>query len=161
MTQPLKPPPTLEACRVLEYAILDRSAQYSGHSNLFRGAKEVGPVPCLAIGESGGGSEWLLFHCDSDWTVLGIEGCESVAKAKASAEEVYRGVTPLWTDAHVTKEEAAKHIDSLSDATRCNFCGRTPLEFENPRFIEKNGSWICQSCVMSCYELLQEDAKGT
>jgi hypothetical protein len=160
MTEHLKPPPTLEACRVLEYAILDSSVRFSGHSNLFRGEKEVGPVPRLAICERAGGGEYFLFHCDNDWTVLGIEAYESIAQARISAEEVYPGAAALWIDPHVTTQEAAMHLDELWDDRRCNLCGKTPLQFENPRFIEKNGTWIYESCVKSCYELLQEDAEG-
>jgi hypothetical protein len=81
--------------RVLEYAILDESVTYSGHSSLFVGnvkehLKELGPVPRLAIAQDLKTGEIMLLHCDQDWEVLGLGGnYDSVAKAKASAERAY------------------------------------------------------------------------
>ena len=41
---------------------------------------------------------------------------------------------------------------------KCNFCGRFLIELPAPgRMIQKDDSWICESCIRSCYELLQED----
>lgn len=60
------PPPLIEGARVLQYALLDRTVTYSGHSRLFVGGKEVGPVPRLAIGKAMSDGKVLLFHCDND-----------------------------------------------------------------------------------------------
>jgi len=159
MPEVLKPPPTIACSRVLEYAILNDSVRYSGRSNLFSGDTEVGPVPCLAICQSLTRSELFLFHCDHDWSVLGTEARASVNAAKAAADEIYAGVSGLWIDAHVTEDEAAKHIDEMLG--RCSFCNRSPLDFEgNPRFIQKNDTWICESCVRDCFELLRLDDQG-
>jgi hypothetical protein len=152
------PPPTLECSRVLEYAILDEPIRYSGHSNLFVGDKEVGPVPCLAICQRGKGPRVFLFHCDRDWTILGTSGRDSLHAAKDAAERIYPGVSSAWIDAHITEEDAAKHINEIwGGGQRCVFCKRTPTDFENPRFIQKNDAWICDSCVRACYELLQSE----
>lgn len=161
MTQALRPPPTLACRRVLEFAVLGESASYSGHSNLFRGDSEVGPVPCLAICQDAKGTGVLVLHCDRDWTILGIEARVSLQDAKSSAEETYAGVSSLWVDAHVTEEEAAKHVDEILGGQRCSLCKRTPLDFQgNHRFIQKNDAWVCEYCVKTCYELLQMDEQG-
>ena len=45
MTSPQKPPPLAAGGRLLEYAVLDERATYSGHSYLFVDGNELGPVP--------------------------------------------------------------------------------------------------------------------
>ena len=157
MTETLKPPPTLASCRVVVYAIVDQSVSYSGHGRLFRNGEEVGPVPPLAIGQSLKGSGFRVFYCDRDWNIVFAEKQESLERAKASAEEIYPGVSALWLDAHVSEEEAAKHLEEIWGPHRCNFCGRTPLELQDVRMVEKNGARICASCVNAAYEALREE----
>ncbi len=161
MIETSKPPPTLAGCRVLKYAILDNSVSYSGHNRMFRGNEEVALVPCLAIGQNSKEPGVTLFLCDRDWTVVFSSTSASVEDAKSYAEDNYPGISAFWTDAHVTEPEAARHLEEIWGPMRCNFCGKTPLEFESPRFIEKNGAWICEACVRVCYELLQEDDQGS
>ena len=155
----LKPPPTIGFYRVVEYAILDESISYHGHGGLFGGKKEVGPVPCLAICMVGKGPGVLLLHCNHDWTVRGISERESLGAARDFAEQIYPGVSSFWIDAHVTEEEAAKHLKELGNG-QCIFC-KSALDGENSRFIQKNDVWICESCVKECYELLQSDIQST
>jgi hypothetical protein len=84
MTRTLRnPPPVLDSARLLDYAVLDESVSYSGHSSLFVDGKELGPVPCLAICQALDGAGVLLFHCSDDWTVLGAAEYLSVAEAKS------------------------------------------------------------------------------
>ncbi|MBZ5523619.1 MAG: hypothetical protein LAP21_15400 [Acidobacteriia bacterium] len=92
--------------------------------------------------------------------MLGTAGRDSLRAAKDAAERIYSGVASVWIDAHVTEEEAAKHLDEIWGGQRCHLCKRTPLDFENPRFIQKNDVWICDSCVKACYELLQSESTG-
>lgn len=157
MLEGIKPPPTLDCCRVLAYAIVDDSVRYTGQGMLFVGDQEVGPVPRLAICQDGESGRVFLFYCGHDWTTLASSGAISPEAAKNTAERMYAGVSALWIDALVTEEEAAKHLDEIWSGWRCNFCGRRPIDFENPRFITKNGAWICDSCVRACYEVLQSD----
>jgi hypothetical protein len=70
MSEKVAPPPVLHCARLLYYAVLDSSVEFTGRSLLFVDGKELGPVPCLAICE--GEAETLLFHCSSDWSVLGL-----------------------------------------------------------------------------------------
>ena len=57
--------------RVLEYAIVDSSVQFTGKLHLFHGDTRVGPVPGLAICRDSRMEELLLFHCDENWNVVG------------------------------------------------------------------------------------------
>jgi hypothetical protein len=160
MKEALKPPPTLACTRVLEYAVLDDSVIYSGHSNLFVGNEELGPVPRLAICHDESGPGFFLHHCDEEWNILATERYDTLTKAKASAEGTYFGVSAVWVDAGITEQEATKHLDEIWGGQKCNFCKRRPIDFDNPKFIQKNGAWICDSCVQTCYELLQSDTQG-
>lgn len=96
-----KPPPLLGSGRVLEYAIVDESVTFSGHSSLFvgnatTGLKELGQARCLAITQDLKTGEIALLHCGAEWDLLGTGGdYASVEKAKASAERAYRGITAL------------------------------------------------------------------
>ena len=160
MASTLKPPPTLDCCRVLEYAILDKSVRYSGHSHLYAGETEVGPVPRLAICEENiegkKRSGVLLLHCGHDWTSIGCAAYASVQEARQSAEQSYPGVSALWVDAHVSEEEAAHHLQELWKPMSCRLCGKMPFQ-TNERFIERDGSFICESCIRASHELLRED----
>jgi len=64
---PETPPstPVIDCSRLLCYAIVDNTVQFSGRTLLFVDGKELGRVPCLAICENKKLSEVLLFHCDS------------------------------------------------------------------------------------------------
>ena len=155
MSGPLKPPPALDQCRVLQYAILDASATYSGHSDLYVGDKEVGPVPRLAICQEGKGDEVLLLHCDDSWESLGATAYSTIEEARAKAERIYPGVSKLWIDANVSEEQAAAYLDEYWSSHRCSFCGRDPRQFE--KVIEKNNVRICGSCVKDAYDMMRED----
>lgn len=155
MSGPLKPPPALDQCRVLQYAILDASAAYSGHSNLFSDGKEVGPVPRLAIcQEKTGRPEVLLLHCDGDWESLGATAYATVSEARERAEKIYPGVNKLWIDSDFSEQDAAKYLDDLWSSHRCSFCGRDPRQFE--KVVEKNNVRICEFCVRDAYDLMRK-----
>lgn len=151
---PSNPPPVLANARVLEYAALGKNVSYSGHSSLFVGGKELGPVPCLAICQPFDGTETLILHCDSSWNVLGIAGYTSVAEAKKHAERIYPGVSARWTKSHVTDAEARRHRKEQSGDLRCSFCGKRPEEVK--QLIEKGGVHICDSCVIELHRMLSE-----
>jgi len=89
------PPADYLGGRLLEYAVLDKRASYSGHSHLFVGGKELGPVPRLALSQLPEG-EVLLAHCDDGWEVLGVAGYPSMGRAKRRAERIYPGVSACW-----------------------------------------------------------------
>lgn len=155
-----KPPPVLGNARILEYAVLDESVTYSGHSSLFvgnvtEGLKELGPVPCLAIAQDLKTGEIILMHCDQDWDPLGLSGrYASVADAKARAERTYHGVSSCWIDAKITQEEALKYRDEVWAEHKCSFCGKIPPDFD--MMIERDNARICDSCVEEFHNILTE-----
>ena len=98
--KPSSPPPVLDSARVLNYVIIGEEIKFSGRSLLFVDGKELGPVPCLAICEERETGGVLLFHCKSDWTVLGCSAHASISEAQKRAEHVYRGSSTRWVDAN-------------------------------------------------------------
>jgi hypothetical protein len=139
------PPPVLDCARVIEFAVLDESVGYSGRSLLFVDGKELGPVPCLAICKFKAEEEFLLFHCDRDWTVLGFSVHNSLAEAKRRADGVYPGISSVWVDAHVSEDEAERHLDKLFGGNRCSFCGKRADQVD--RLIQNGEAKICNHCV--------------
>jgi hypothetical protein len=155
-----KPPPVLGNARVLEYAVLDESVTYTGHSSLFvgnvnEGLKELGPVPCLAIAQDLKTGEITLMHCDQDWDLLGLGGTyDSIADAKARAERTYHGVSSRWIDAKVIEQEALKYRDEVWADERCSFCDKIPPDFN--MMIKRKDVRICNSCIEEFHKMLQE-----
>lgn len=149
-----KPPPVLDCARVLEYAVLDDSVSFSGRTLLFVDGKELDPVPCLAICQNLNQAEILLFHCDSDWTVLGTGGYDSVSAAKNRAERIYPGVSSCWVSAHVSEREASKYLDEIWGDQRCSFCGKRPDEVE--ALVGRGKAYICDRCIGEFHEDLHQ-----
>src|SRR5258708_11927337 len=118
------PPPALGCARVIEYAVLDESVGYTGRPTIFVGDEELGRVQRLAICDDKKSSRVLLLHCDEDWDARAISGFETVSEAKNHAERRYPGVSAQWIDAHVSEEEAERHLDEMFGDNRCSFCGK-------------------------------------
>src|SRR5262249_17431985 len=160
-SEPSGPPGILFGGRVLEYAVLDDRAAYSGHSYLFVDGKELGPVPRLAICQSAEG-EILLIHCDDEWAVLGVAQFASIAEAKKRAERTYPGVTACWVSAPSKGENHGSDELETWAAERCSFCGKRPDQVR--RMIEAGNTQvegtarICDSCIIECYEMLEKGA---
>lgn len=150
----VKPPPVLMDARVLEYAVLDETVTYSGHSSLFIDGAELGPVPCLAICQGLDEPDSFLLHCHSNWDVLGIASYSSPQESKRRAERIYPGVSHCWVDAGVSEQEALAYREEVSSALQCGFCGKGPDQAR--QVIEKNGSRICSDCIEEIYNALQE-----
>lgn len=155
-----KPPPVLGNARVIEYAILDESVTYSGHSSLFvgkpdEGLKELGPVPCLAIAKDLKTGEIALLHCDEEWDLLGFGGgYQSVERAKASAERAYHGISSRWIGAQITEQEALKYRDQVWVEERCSFCDKIPPDFN--MMIKRKDVRICDACIEEFHKMLHE-----
>jgi hypothetical protein len=154
---PLEPPPVLAATRVLEYAVLDDTVRYSGHSSLFVGGKELGPVPRLAICQEAETAKVALLHCDDEWQMLGVAEYASVADAKEKAERIYPGVSKRWIDRKVTEEEAAVYLDREFEEEKCSFCGR--LAFDIERMVVQGGARICNICIKEFHARLNPKPK--
>ena len=146
------PPPVLNSARVLAYAVIDESVQWTGRQRLYLGDKEVGPVPCLALCQNigGGTKDILVFHCDNDWEVLGVTGGDTVDLAKAGAERAYRGVTAKWVEINVSVETAEAWMNENCEKITCSFCDRQVDEFTS--LVESKASVrICNHCVGEFY----------
>jgi hypothetical protein len=155
------PPPAIDSARVLAYAILGDSVQWTGRQKLFHGGKEVGPVPCLALCENAWGDwkEIHIFHCNAEWDVLGAGGASTLEEAQASAERSYRGIGEKWVFLNTTKEEAREWIRKESADVLCSFCDRIPAEMN--KMISGKSASICNYCAAELHGLMERDAKGT
>ena len=142
---PSPPPPVLDCARLLHYAVLDAGVEFSGRSLLFVDGKELGAVPCLAICEEPKTLGVYLFHCASDWHVLGCSAHQSVSDAKDRAEGVYHGVSTRWVEANVSRDAAEKYLNELFAEQRCNICGKRPDEVDS--LIQSGSTLICNHCI--------------
>ncbi len=145
MTSEPLPPPVLDCARVIEYAVLNESVGYAGRTLLFVDGKELGQVPCLAICEDKKPPGVMLFHCNSEWTVLGCSAHGSIAEAKDRAERIYPGLSARWVNAHVTEAQAERYLDELFDDARCSFCGKRADQVG--QLFEGDRVRICNHCI--------------
>jgi hypothetical protein len=98
MSRPIQPPPAeLDSANVLAYAVVDETVEYTGRITLYVDGKLVDPVPRLVIAHNQHvPHDYLLFHCNSEWEVLGAGGYASLAEAERSAEIAYAGISKKW-----------------------------------------------------------------
>jgi hypothetical protein len=153
-----KPPPVLASGRVLEYAILDESVGYSAKSRVFVQGLELGRVPRLVIAEGLESADVLLLYCDDEWSVLAAAGKRSASHAKARAERTYPGVSRLWVEAGVSKEQAIAYAEEESRDFKCSFCGRRPDQVRN--LLAHGAARICNLCVAEFTRRLATEREG-
>jgi ClpX C4-type zinc finger protein len=162
METSVAPPPVLDMARVIAYAIVDASVQWTGRQTLFISGKELGPVPRLALCQnvSGNLKDILVFHCSDEWDVLGCSGGDTLEAAKASAERAYRGITDRWIFTNVTEEQAVAWMKEHHKDMSCSFCNRAPGDFD--RLIEsKSGTVrVCNYCIDEHYKWIHEPSDG-
>jgi len=140
------PPPILDSARVVLYALVG-DLVYRPHNRLYRGNTLVERVPSLAICENLGDDVGpMLFHCDGDWTVLGVIGGDSVESCKSAAAKRYPGVENRWIDRGVSAEDALNYYDSLPGNNSCSFCGKRPFQIQGG-FADGKDARICKECV--------------
>jgi|SRR5215475_3168649 len=149
----MKPPPVIDNCRVLLYAEVPDALAFSGHTSIFVKGMELGRVPCLAIGTQASG-EYLLFHCDRNWSVLGCSEHGSISEAQQYCEKVYPGLSRSWIETNVTESMATEFLKEIWKDQDCSFCGKIPPEIE--QLVEKSGVRICDGCIREFYALLDE-----
>lgn len=155
------PPPALDSARVIAYAIVDDSVQWTGRQKLFHDGKEMGPVPCLALCQNAWG-DWKdihIFHCNADWEVLASGGASTLEEAQATAERAYRGINAKWVFVNTTEQEAREWIRKESPDMLCSFCERIPAEMKK-LITGKSGS-ICNYCAAELHALMERDTKDT
>jgi hypothetical protein len=143
---PEVPPPVLDYARVLAYAMVPPDALYVERRTLYRGSELIGRVPCLAICQNFGEDEVLMFHCDSDWKVLGVVGAaRSVDEAKATIQMSYPNLAGKWLDLNVSEAQARAYLRTTFPDDECSFCERQLHEVKQ-LFVGENGR-ICDLCV--------------
>jgi hypothetical protein len=147
MTSADAPPPVIDMARVIAYAVVDDSVQWTGRQTIFVGREELGPVPRLALAQNVTGElkDVLIFHCNDQWEVLGVSGGATLEEAKSRAERAYRGITAKWIDRNVSIEEAKAWIEENYDHIFCFFCGRSPGEFQS--LVTGKLASICNVCI--------------
>jgi hypothetical protein len=145
------PPPVLDMARVLAYAIVDDSVQWTGRQTIFVGGEELGPVPCLALAQSISGElkDVLTFHCNEQWDVLGVSGGDTLEEAEARADRAYRGIGERWIERNTSVEKAQAWILENNCHVICFFCGRHPGEFQS--LVTGKLATICDVCVGELY----------
>jgi hypothetical protein len=154
-----KPPPTLDCAQVIEFAIVDNTVTFEQRNTLNVDGKWLGEVPGLAICRNLDEAEFMLFHCDHHWQVLGVAaGYGSVEEARAKAERSYHGISAKWVASGYTREEASKYLEAQFEDQSCSFCGRTPLQFEA---IAGDSVRICNHCVDSFHEIMHRTNEET
>jgi ClpX C4-type zinc finger protein len=155
------PPPVLDRARVIAYAVLDDSVQWTGRQKLFVGGKELGPVPRLALCQNVEGNlkDILVFHCNDEWDVLGVSGGKTLEAAKASAERAYRGVGAKWISTNVTEDEAKSWIEKNCADVSCSFCDRTLDDYQHLVGNKAGSVRICNYCIDEYYALIRKPAE--
>ncbi len=154
-----RPPPTLDCARVIEYAITDESVTFEQRYTLNVGGEWLGEVANLAICQNFDETEFMVFHCNRKWEVLGVAaGYGSVQAAKERTERSYHGITAKWKASGYSREEAIEHGESQFKDQRCSFCGRTPLQVQA---LVGDAVRICNHCIDSFYEAIHDSEPET
>jgi hypothetical protein len=148
------PPPVLDSAQVIAYAVLDKSVIWTGRQSLFVDGEPLGSVPRLAICRNlfGDPKDYLIFHCDNRWNVLGIASAPTLRECKVRAENWYEGVSRCWTHTHTTKQQAEKWLRAECAGSACSFCARLPAETDG--FFSKRGVNVCFTCVKTMHSAL-------
>jgi hypothetical protein len=113
------PPPVLDDARVIEYALVDETVEYTGRLHLYANDERIGAVPRLAICEHLVNQDLLLFHCDEGWEVIAVQAwngpagspVSSIDEVKRRAEGFYRGISAKWIALGASLEEAKTYYE--------------------------------------------------
>ena len=158
---PITPPPVIDLARVIAFASVAPHVQWTGRQTLFVGGELLGEVPNLAICKNLDGplTDYLLFHCDSEWKVLGVSGAPSIEETKDQAERAYKGISECWIEANVSEEEAEKYIRNECADMICSFCGRLPTAVEG--LVEGTNAHICYQCITEFHAAINEEQSSS
>ena len=156
MKKQMSPPPAIDFARVIEYALVEEPIRWTGRQRLYVGDVLLGPVPRLVLVQNMDGPlvDVLLFHCDEDWQVLGVNGAATLADAKALAEAAYAGVTKHWMPANVTAAAAERYMRTTFPRAFCSFRDRSAGEAG--RFVESQTATICADCIERLHAAMHE-----
>lgn len=153
------PPLVLDSARVVAFAIVDASVQWTGRQRVFADGELLGPVPRLAICQNVFDDDFFLLFCDSGWGVLGATSGRTEEELKTRAERWYRGIAQKWKATNVTREAAAEALQKRDARESCSFCGRLPVQVEAMFSSAIEGSegsvHICSVCIEKMHKLVQ------
>ena len=90
------PPSILDSAKVLAFAVVDETVIYENRKTLYVDGELLGAVPKLAICQNYNEEEVMLFHCDDEWTVLGVSSHGCFLEAAQAAERSYKGLLQKW-----------------------------------------------------------------
>ena len=153
------PPPALHSTHAIEYAIVDETVRFEQRHVLNVGGEWLGEVPRLAICQDLYKDEFLLFHCDAEWNVLGVAaGYNSITEIKARAERSYHGVSQKWLPTGHTRASAEKYVADAFEGWKCSFCGRLPPQYEN---LVGERVRICNHCIDEFHQAIHKEADET
>ena len=143
------PPPVLASARVLAYALVADDAPFTANVPVVAAGRELGRVPCLALGTDLSSGAATLLYCDREWDVLTKTRHPSIEDAKRTANANYPGLR--WQETSFTDAEAAAFLDEEDRGLVCSFCGRHPHEVA--RIVTGHrGAAICELCIRSLRE---------
>ena len=154
-----RPPLALDCSHVIEYAVNDEGVTFEQRYTLNVGGEWLGEVSNLAICQNFDETEFMVFHCNAEWEVLGVAaGYGSIQEAKERAERSYHGITSKWIASGYSRDEAVKYVEDQLKDKSCSFCGRTPLQFQA---VAGDAVRICNICVDRLYEAMHESKSET
>jgi hypothetical protein len=153
------PPPAIDSAQVIAYAVLDRTVRWTGRQVLLVDGKPLGPVPRLAICRNlfGDLKDFLIFHCDSRWNVLGIAGAPTLRDCMLRSERWYEGVSKRWVRTNTTKRLAERWLRAECASHACSMCRKLPAEADG--MFSKGAVNFCFSCVREMHRSLVESGK--
>jgi hypothetical protein len=145
-----RPPPALDSAQVIEYAVTDETVTFEQRKTLNVGGQWLGEVSNLAVCRNLDETEFMVFHCNHEWEVLGVAaGYSSMDEAKERTERSYHGITAKWVASGYSRDDAVKYVEAKFKDQSCSFCGRTPLQF---KAIVGDAVRICNHCIDSFYD---------
>jgi len=148
-----KPPLIIDSAKVLKYAIVDDSVEFTDRLCLYVGMpgelQRLGKVPKLAICQNYKAKDYLLLFCDNNWKTLGVAGANSIAEIKRDAEKAYKGISKKWVT--VARPNVFRNWPGDLGPI-CSFCGKTLFEGLMGIFPGKN-AYICNECVIKFYDI--------
>ena len=153
------PPPALDCAHAIEYAIADDGVRFEQRHTLNVDGEWLGAVPRLAICQNFDETQFMVFHCDAEWNVLGVAaGYNSVTEAKSSTERSYHGLSEKWMQTGHTREAAEKYVADRFKGWECSFCGRLPPQYEH---LVGDKVRICNHCIDEFHQEIHQGGNET
>ena len=155
------PPPVIDTARVIAHASTEAPVKWTGRQRLYVGEQLLRAVPRLAICQniSGPPTDFLLFHCDETWTVLGVTGAKTLEGAKESAEAAYNGVSSRWVTVDVSPEDAEAYLRRIYPMHVCSFCDRLFIDLDG--LIQGSNASACHRCVDEMHSMIHAEYQAS